>query len=391
MNYRKPSYYEEFKCIAKDCPDTCCAGWEIVIDKDTMSRYQSMGGELGEYILSNVNKEEGVYKRCGNRCAFLNADNLCDLIIRAGEDKLCRTCDKYPRHFEEYGNLLESLISISCPVAAKMIIAREEKDSFSSYSDDKPPLSKDVDKKLLSCICDIRDTLFSLMTDRKDDINVRIKKILAVGEKVQPLIYQYEKLGIKKIVPFYKSNILKKVNKILADEEWFDIYAQHKEISFSANEQKKLMNSYMEMYVSLENINDKWPKMVEEVIDILYKDLSCEEYHCYKKEFDSYIKSMDYAYEHLLVYFVYVYVLGGVYDYNIQGMIKFSVISTLIIKEMCYAHWLKKDKNLSMDDLVNYAYLYSRQVEHSDNNVLCLEGIFTAHTSFRFEKIYGIL
>ena len=145
------------------------------------------------------------------------------------------------------------------------------------------------------------------------------------------------------------------------------------------------------MYVSLENINDKWPKMVEEVIDILYKDLSCEEYLCYKKEFDSYIKSMDYAYEHLLVYFVYAYVLGGVYDYNIQGMIKFSVISTLIIKEMCYAHWLKKDKNLSMDDLVNYAYLYSRQVEHSDNNVLCLEGIFTAHTCFHFEKIYGIL
>ncbi len=34
MRYRRPHYYEQFSCIAGVCPDTCCAGWQIVIDEE---------------------------------------------------------------------------------------------------------------------------------------------------------------------------------------------------------------------------------------------------------------------------------------------------------------------------------------------------------------------
>ena len=33
MLYTIPDYYKEFSCIAADCEDTCCAGWQIVIDE----------------------------------------------------------------------------------------------------------------------------------------------------------------------------------------------------------------------------------------------------------------------------------------------------------------------------------------------------------------------
>lgn len=32
MLYTRPDYYKEFTCTAKQCEDTCCAGWQIVID-----------------------------------------------------------------------------------------------------------------------------------------------------------------------------------------------------------------------------------------------------------------------------------------------------------------------------------------------------------------------
>lgn len=34
-----PDYYKEFSCIAADCEDTCCAGWQIVIDEKSKRRY----------------------------------------------------------------------------------------------------------------------------------------------------------------------------------------------------------------------------------------------------------------------------------------------------------------------------------------------------------------
>lgn len=32
MEFTFPNYYKEFSCIAGSCPDTCCAGWQIMID-----------------------------------------------------------------------------------------------------------------------------------------------------------------------------------------------------------------------------------------------------------------------------------------------------------------------------------------------------------------------
>ena len=40
MKYTVPDYYQDFECIAGDCPDTCCAGWQIVIDKKSQKKYK---------------------------------------------------------------------------------------------------------------------------------------------------------------------------------------------------------------------------------------------------------------------------------------------------------------------------------------------------------------
>ena len=391
MNYRMPSYYRDFKCIADKCPDTCCAGWEIVIDDKTMEKYKSMQGDMGKYILSNVDQKENVYKRCGNRCAFLNDNNLCDLYIKAGEDKFCKTCDRYPRHFEEYGNLLEAAISMSCPVAARMIIDREDVDSFKIKTNSKPALNNDVDNKLLSCLLDVRKVIFDILKDRNISLNDRMIRILTLGEMVQPFIYEYEKLGYKKHIPYLKNRILQNIKSILIEKKWLKKSEEYSKNVLDSMQKSDLMHLYLDMFLGLENINEKWPVLIEEVIEILYEKISPEEYINNKTKFNQYMRDREYEYEHILVYFIYTYFLGGVYDYNIQGMIKFAVISTLIIKEIGISFWIKNGKEFSVEEQVKIAYTYSRQVEHSDNNLMSIEGILTAHPLFAEEKIAILL
>ena len=45
MIYTYPDYYKRFNCIADKCPDTCCGKWQIVIDDDSLEKYQEYDGE----------------------------------------------------------------------------------------------------------------------------------------------------------------------------------------------------------------------------------------------------------------------------------------------------------------------------------------------------------
>ncbi len=58
MQITKPTFYKEFSCIAGACPDTCCAGWQIMIDEKSLQKYRRFKGPFrnmtstGKNILS---------------------------------------------------------------------------------------------------------------------------------------------------------------------------------------------------------------------------------------------------------------------------------------------------------------------------------------------------
>ena len=87
--------------MAAECEDTCCAGWTIMIDENSLEKYRNIEGAFGNRLRNSINWEEGSFLQYDKRCAFLNEDNLCDLHIEAGERMLCDTCRDYPRHKEE--------------------------------------------------------------------------------------------------------------------------------------------------------------------------------------------------------------------------------------------------------------------------------------------------
>lgn len=122
MRYCKPDYYEAFRCLAGKCPDTCCAGWQIYIDEDSLERYEQVEGPFGNRLKNSIDWQEGAFFQCGRRCAFLNEQDLCDLYAELGEEALCETCTRYPRHIEEFEGLRELSLSLSCPEAARIML-----------------------------------------------------------------------------------------------------------------------------------------------------------------------------------------------------------------------------------------------------------------------------
>ena len=55
MIYTYPDYYKRFNCIADKCPDTCCGKWQIVIDDDSLEKYQEYDGEYRPELHRRVN------------------------------------------------------------------------------------------------------------------------------------------------------------------------------------------------------------------------------------------------------------------------------------------------------------------------------------------------
>ena len=55
MIYTYPDYYKKFNCIADKCLDTCCGKWQIVIDDDSLERYQEYDGDYRPELHRKVN------------------------------------------------------------------------------------------------------------------------------------------------------------------------------------------------------------------------------------------------------------------------------------------------------------------------------------------------
>lgn len=61
MQYTFPNYYKEFSCIAGACPDTCCAGWQIVIDDQTLKKYQHFKGPFRNRLHNDIDWKQHVF------------------------------------------------------------------------------------------------------------------------------------------------------------------------------------------------------------------------------------------------------------------------------------------------------------------------------------------
>lgn len=377
MQYTVPHYYKSFACTASECSDTCCAGWQIMIDEKTLEKYKKAKGPFGNRLRNSVNFKESSFYQYDGRCAFLNEENLCDIYTEAGPKMLCRTCRLYPRHIEEFEGLKEISLSLSCPEAAKLILGSTEKVHFiTKEKETREESVEDFDFLVFTKLMDARDIMFRILQNRSFPLRTRMGIVLGYAHDLQSRMDAEQIFAMDEVNERYgREDAPERLQKKLAE------YGIEKAGRFS------LMQGMMKDLGTLEVLRKSWPSILKKRIEILYGN-GKEAYKERRKEFlESGCCDWDITGEQLMIYFLFTYMAGAVYDDNVYAKVKLSVVSTLLIMEMIQSVYQEKGTFMTEEDILKTAGEYSREIEHSDLNLNALEELYMLNGRYDLEHL----
>ena len=271
MKIVKPTFYKNFKCIAGDCPDSCCQGWEVDADSDSLEYYKTLDNSLEikkriDSVLSKDEFDNTIFTLAPKkRCPFLNDENLCDMHIAIGGEHTPYTCRTFPRFIYDFGATREIGISFSCPVASDMMYNTESFDFETEVNSDLPTLN-DIDAEKYFLLYKGRAEAYKIAKDKNKSIRERLNDLLDLGVLLQ-----------EKLFPYVEGR---------DDIAFFDVFKNP------------------------ELINPEWKEKVE--------------YFSLKQVSDTQSN------ENILMYFLYKYLMQAVYDDDALSKIKMAVLGVLI-------------------------------------------------------------
>jgi lysine-N-methylase len=351
MILRMPEYCRNFRCIADKCKDNCCVGWEIDIDSATAEYYESVQGDFGCKLRSNIDKGEVCsFRLKGERCPFLNDSNLCEIIINLGEEKLCQICSDHPRFFEWYSHIKEGGIGLCCEEAARLIVLSE--DGFSTYDvpcDDES--CDDYNNALYDMLIYARNEIIRTLEDESITLKERVGLVISYAFELQGLAdnYSFEK------IPLEKKNLTE-----LSDAD---------------------IKSFLEAFTSLEPIDENWQAYLQSLIDSA--EALSENLTVLADKADRYLKN-------IAVYFIWRYFLKGVYDEEFFSKVMLMAVSVAMIKLM-YAEGITKAEVSDDEFYSQTAKNYSKEIEYSEENLEKIYDMVYENPAFGAGNIIAII
>ena len=187
----KPDYFDRFRCIAGDCPDSCCKEWDVQVDEVSAAYYRSLPGALGDRLREVLHDEddETVMTILDGRCPMWRDDGLCRIQAELGEQALCKTCREFPRLTHDYGAFIELGLELSCPEAAKFILEAAPSSQeivtpvCALAHDDTETSEPEYDVEAMAVLKSTREKMLAILSDTSRPVG----QTLALG-----LLYGYQ-------------------------------------------------------------------------------------------------------------------------------------------------------------------------------------------------------
>jgi lysine-N-methylase len=357
-----------------------------MIDDRSIKKYSTQTNALGEKLLNGVDWKNGCFKQKLGRCAFLNEANLCDIYTDAGPSMLCKTCREYPRHTEEYEGVRELSLSMSCEEAAKLILGLKEPVRFLTKEDDREETYPEFDFFLFTKLMDVREEVISLLQNRSRDIPLRAAMVLGLVHDLQKRIREGKLYQTEELIVRYRNTRC---------EEFFRL--KKREYTVSDRERYEIMKNWFTLFDKLEVLNEEWPVTIRELKDLLFEQ-GPDHYGKSRENFYEYLDSdpdrkreWNQWLEQLLVYFIYTYFCGAVYDEQPYVKAKMAVICTIFIAELAQAVYIQNGGSLTFNEFVQLVHKFSRETEHSDQNLNALENTFRTEQAYGLKEILKVL
>ena len=329
MLITKPDYFDRFRCIAGECPDSCCKEWDVQIDEVSAEYYRSLPGDLGDRLREVLHTEDGetVMTIIDGRCPMWRRDGLCRIQAELGETALCKTCREFPRLTHDYGNFVEMGLELSCPEAAGIILSCPQPIMIESTlpGGDEP----EYDEEAMAVLLRTREQIRKILSESAFTPAQTLAVALMYGYQAQA------ELDGEAEMPFDPAAAL--------DEARF----------FAASGST---DEFLDFFKGLEILTPLWKNRLDAPSPAPWTDT------------------------HLLLarYFADRYWLQAVSDYDLVSRVKLMVISCLLVKHLG-------------GDLTSTAQLYSKEIENSIDNVeSILDGAYT-HPAFTDARLLGLL
>ena len=329
MLITKPSYFEDFRCIAGDCPDSCCKEWDVQVDAASAEYYCSLSGPLGDRLREVLRTEgdEFVMTITDGRCPMWRPDGLCRIQAELGEAALCKTCKEFPRLTHDYGDFQELQLELSCPEAARFILASDRPAMVVTETEND--VEAEYDAEAMAVLKDTREKVLDILFDRSRSVPESLALALLYGYQAQGEVDGEE------TQKFDPDAALDGVREFLKT-------ADHREMT--------------DFFLSLEILTPEWKQLLQSPSPAFWTD----------------------HHRALAAYLVQRYWLQAVSDYDLYCRVKFIVIACLLVK------------NLG-GDIFRTAQLFSKEIENSIDNVESILDAAYAHPAFTDDKLLGML
>jgi lysine-N-methylase len=330
MLLRYPAYFEDFRCIASQCPDSCCKEWEVLVDDHTAEQYLAMEDALGKDLRRYLYQdEEGDWylRVTDGRCPMWREDGLCRIQADCGHDALCKTCREFPRLTHDYGDFVERGLELSCPEAARLIFENPnapwaEKEIPGGEEPDYDPVDMEI-------LLETRKIMLTILVDNSRSVQESLTLALLYGYHAQSLLDGGE-------------------------SAWNPEEALAFARSLAKPAQPAALGAF---YLDLEILTDAWRQRL----------LS----HEGETTWDERLRT-------LTQYGVQRYWLQAISDFDLVGRVKMVIAACLLVRYLG-------------GDLVQTAQLYAKEIENNADNVdAILEGAYSS-PALTDEKLLGML
>ena len=362
-------FFDQFKCIGSACTDTCCAGWEIEVDETTAQGYLAEKGAFGDRLRREIGSEPGEYffKLKNNRCPFLNKENLCDIFINLGEDRLCDICREHPRFYNWFGDYTEVGLGLCCEEAERLLFSDSKPLTFvEEVHTDASDLLDDESEECEQML-EERKAIFSILQNRKKNIGARLKRLLL------QLPYADEMLLLT--VPILEWDDPESIPKL-------DYNAKP-----SANTLKSSALFLIRFFGGMESLDETWPSMMKELEQNIDSLIDVDK----AAEFIQFMKGENrlYEYEHIAVYLVYRYYPEILFDGQIEAKILFAAASICLLFLMdlqCF----QKNTAYTQQDRIELVRRFSKEIEYCPENMERFEKCCTEQYEDLLNSIFNL-
>lgn len=349
MKNTYPTYYKKFACIADKCPDTCCAGWEIVVDGISAEKYNAVCGDFGDKLRRVLKTDEDgdrIFENINGRCPFLLENGLCEMYIRLGRESLCKTCENFPRHRVYFGARTETGISLSCPEAAEIILNDPASITFETEETSAPLVPSDFNAELYLLLMKAREKIFSIIQNRSRSVHERLIDVILLSDKLDRLIRKSEYEEAEEFIRSFCENEFEAVA--------------------NAPRAKRAFSKYISDHLEAEALNGNWKSILSSAK--LFSGT-------YPEEFEI---------EHLAVYFFFRYFITAAYDGDLIGKVKFCIQAIIVIESLSSGCTDKQAR-------IRLMQRYSKETEHSAFNMALLRSKIRKSRFYSPENLINIL